>query len=575
MSIAPRDNMLATNINWARLLTAWFAGDIAAYFLTSYLASFYPHWCQFVLWSIVLQLSCSMGIFILGRGNAETTSSHKHIRWLAILPLLVGFLLSAAGMIISWQFPGLFDRRMLLMDGSRLLLFLGLALISLGILAVLVRRIEVTGFSQRLRQSPLVRQMQSNRLGILLAAFFFSTYFTFAQSINFPGFRTLDLYFDTDISLWLQRLTTPARQDVDIVRAVHPAILLFLRLPVWLLSLFLDGDRLQALFILNALAGAVCVLLSWAIVRRAAGNITYALIMAAIVGASCAHMLLATMSETYIYSAAALLAFVFLMQREYTALKFTVPAGVLVFGITVTNLVQTLILYLFALPRIRQILKYVFLVVVIAVFLHLLQIWIYPNARSLFQTSNLLHEQYYIINPLDFSWRVAGRIALIARAIPLYGVVAPTPFVLMDELGMNVPNFRTYQILLGEFHVAGYHGLADVTVKLWLVILGVAGILFLVDLLKSPRQAALPLSLLLCLGFNFVLHVVYGDDPMLYSPDWVYALVLFVGLALAKWADRLWLQLALLVFLVLLVITNLGLIHQILAVSAPFYGTGN
>lgn len=567
--------MPATNINWARLLTAWLAGDLVAYFLTSYLANFYPLGYQFVLLGISLQLSCSMGIFVLGSSNAETPSSQKRVRWLAILPLLVGFLLSAAAMIISLQFPGLFDRRMLLMDPSQLLLFFLLGFISLGILTASIRRMDERGFAQRLRQSPWMGLIRRNGPGILLAAFFFFTYFTFAQSINFPGFRTLDLYFDTDISLWLQRLTTPARQDVDIVRAVHPAILLFLRLPVWLLSLLLHGDRLQALFILSALAGAACVLLSWAIVRRAAGNITYALIMAAMVGASCAHMLLATMSETYIYSAAALLVFVFLMQREFTALKFTVPAGVLVFGITVTNLLQTLVLYLFALPRIRQILKYVFLVVVIAVFLHLLQIWIYPNARSLFQTSNLLHEQYYISNPLDFSWRVAGRINLIARAIPLYGVVAPTPFVLMEELGMDVPNFRTYQILLGEFHVAGYRGLADVTAKFWLVILGVAGILFLVDLLKSRRQVLLPLSLLLCLGFNFGLHVVYGDDPMLYSPDWVYALVLFVGLVLAKWADRLWMQLGLLVFLILLVITNLGLIHQILAVSAPFYGTGN
>jgi hypothetical protein len=83
-----------------------------------------------------------------------------------------------------------------------------------------------------------------------------------------------------------------------------------------------------------------------------------------------------------------------------------------------------------------------------------------------------------------------------------------------------------------------------------------------------------PLSLLLCLGFSFSLHVVYGDDPMLYSPNWVYALVLFVALMLQRWADRRWLQLTLMVFLVMLMSTNLGLIHQIMEVSAPFYGQG-
>jgi hypothetical protein len=62
---------------------------------------------------------------------------------------------------------------------------------------------------------------------------------------------------------------------------------------------------------------------------------------------------------------------------------------------------------------------------------------------------------------------------------------------------------------------------------------------------------------------------------MLYSPNWVYALILFVALMLQRWADRRWLQLVLLVFFVLLMSANLGLIHQIMQVSAPFYSVGN
>jgi hypothetical protein len=524
--------------------------------------------------SLLFSLLCGLWIFLLSSESVEA-SPQKQDTWRSIPPLLLASALSISAVVISWQFPGLFDRGVLFMEVPRLRIFLVLSLISLVVLAVLVNRMESSGLLLRRQQIPLVRLLQRNAPGILLAALFFLTYFTFAQSLNFPGFRTLDLYFDTDISVWLQRLTTPRREDVEMVRAVHPAILLFLRAPIWLISLFLQGNRLQALFIMNALAGAVCVLLTWSIVRRASGSIPYALMMASILGASCSHLLLATMSETYIYSAAALLFFVFLLQRRNTSLESTIPAGVLVFGITVTNIVQTCILYFLASPRLKQIFKYVSLVLLITFGLHLLQVWMYPNARSLFQPSNLLHEQYYILNPFDFSWRVAGRLALIARAVPLYGVVAPTPFILLEEIGMDVPNFRTYQILLGEFHVAGYRGLADLTVKFWIVILGIAGIVFLMDLLKSPKQALLPLSLLLCLGFNLALHVVYGDDPLLYSPDWVYALVLFVALAFQKWAERTWLQLLLLLFLVMLIGTNLGLVRQIMEVSAPFYSLGN
>jgi hypothetical protein len=356
------------------------------------------------------------------------------------------------------------------------------------------------------------------------------------------------------------------------VRAVHPAVLLFLRPPVWFLSLFLNGDRLQAVFLMNALAGAACVLLAWLIVKRASGNTAYSLIMAALLGASSSHLLLSSMLETYIYSALALLLFTFLIQNQHTSLKFTVPAGVLVFGITITNLIQTCILYFFNYPRIKVLIKYILIVMVITAALNLLQVWIYPNARSLFQPANFAREGYYIWNPFELSWRTLGRFSLIARAIPLYGVVAPTPFILMEELAVDVPNFRTYQILLGDFHVASYRGLADVTVKSWIVLLAVTGILFTLNLFRSPKQVLFPLSLLLCLGFSFSLHLVYGDDPMLYSPNWVYALVLFVALTLQKWADRRWLQLLLIIFLVMLMNTNLSLIYRIMEVSAPFYG---
>ncbi len=137
---------------------------------------------------------------------------------------------------------------------------------------------------------------------------------------------------------------------------------------------------------------------------------------------------------------------------------------------------------------------------------------------------------------------------------------------------MEFPNFRTYQILLGEFHVAGYRGLADVTVKFWILILGAAGILFILDFFRSPKQVTFPFSLLLCLGFSFGLHLVYGDDPMLYSPNWVYALIIFVASMLQRWADRRWLQLLLIGFLVMLANTNLRLIYQIMEVSAPYFG---
>jgi hypothetical protein len=278
------------------------------------------------------------------------------------------------------------------------------------------------------------------------------------------------------------------------------------------------------------------------------------------------------MLETYIYSALALIFFAFLMQSEKTSLKFTVPAGVLVGGITVSNLIQTGILYFFLEhPRLKVIVKYALIVVLIIVLLNVLQIWMYPNAKTVLVPANLLIEQRYRFG-LGSPWRAMGRFFLIVRAILLYGIVAPKPFILIEELGANFPNFRTFQITIQEFHAAGYTGLADITAKFWMVILIAAGILFLWNLYKSPRQNLFSVGLVLCLGFSLVLHTVYGDDPLLYSPNWAYALVLFVALSLQKWADAKWLQIALSVFLGLMMIVNISLIHQIMTVALPYYG---
>ncbi len=572
MGIVTEESNLTKKTFGARVVLSWLVGTIGSYFLTSFFSNFYPLQYQFIVLSLVFQLLCGTAVFLFFNETPLESQTKWHIDPLAIPALLMGVALSVSTAIISWQFPGLFDRRILFMDPAGLPLFILLLLVSLGTFILLLKATRLNDFLERFKQTRFFKFIQENIPGILLAMCFLLTYLIFAESINFPRFRTLDQFFDTDISEWLDRLTSTTLEDASIVRAVHPAVLLFLRPLIWLISMFLNGDRLQAVFLMNALAGTFCVWLIWLIVKRASGNTTYSLIFGTLLGVSFSHLLLSSMLETYIYSALALLLFVFLIQSERTSLKFTVPAGVLVFGITITNLIQTCILYVFNYPRLKVMIKYVLMVLLIVAILNLLQVWIYPNARLVFQPANFEREGYYVWNPFEFSWRTLGRFSLIARAIPLYGVVAPTPFILKEELAVEYPNFRTYQILLGEFHVAAYRGLADVTVKLWIVLLAVAGILFILNLFRSPKQAALPLSLVLCLGFSFSLHLVYGDDPMLYSPNWVYALVLFVAFTLQRWADRRWLQISLIIFLGLLINTNLRLIYQIMDVSLPYFG---
>ena len=543
-----------------------------AYLLTGYFSNLYKGTFQFIVFGLFFQISCGLIISLFSIGETGKNRSYLSKNWTAFITLIVVFTFTVSTIALSLQFPGLFDSKSFFMRSTSLPLFSGLIIVSTVLTISLARLLSNKGIMGALKESRFFIFIQKNRTGIFLSTLFFLAYFILAQSLDFPGHRTLDQYFDTDISDWITRLTVSPSAVMPTIRAVHPAVMIFLRPLVWIISIALNGNELQAVYFLIALSGTSCVFLVWLLVESSTENTTYASIIASLLGIGTSHLLLSSMLETYIFSAFALILFCFLLQSNRTSLKFTVPVGVLIFGITVTNLVQAGILYFFKLPSIKLIFKFVLAVITIVLLLNIIQVNIFPDAQPIYKSNNLKAEQKYEFYLFETSWRFSGRVNLISRAILLYGIVAPDPYILMDELGSNVPNFRTFQITIGEFHVAGYKGLADITVKFWIFILGVSFILFVFGFIKSPRRMSFPMSLILCMGFNFALHILYGDDPMLYSPNWTYAVILFVSSSFERWADNKWLQVGLIIFLGMIIYTNLGLIHQIMEVSLPFYG---
>jgi hypothetical protein len=82
------------------------------------------------------------------------------------------------------------------------------------------------------------------------------------------------------------------------------------------------------------------------------------------------------------------------------------------------------------------------------------------------------------------------------------------------------------------------------------------------------------LALGLCVLFNFVLHLNYGYEPFLYSPDWAYALIFFVALSLGPLAKNRFFQSGLLVFLILLAYNQFQFFQFIFNTIAPFIRLG-
>ena len=155
MNIASHEEHLPIRLFRMRFVPLWLAGTVAAYFLTSFFSNFYPSAYQFVLLSLTFQLLCGTAAFLLLADVLEGLRINWQRDWTMILTLCIAFLLSVSAVIISWQFPGLFDRQILFMDISRVPLFIVLAFVSMGSTAILLNVLNRNGISEIAEKSPL------------------------------------------------------------------------------------------------------------------------------------------------------------------------------------------------------------------------------------------------------------------------------------------------------------------------------------------------------------------------------------------------------------------------------------
>jgi hypothetical protein len=444
--------------------------------------------------------------------------------------------------------------------------FWGLALISQSWSAFLLNWLDQFHW----RSSNFIRWIRRNIPGLLLASALAIATFSLAIPFLATDAGTVDNYFDTDSVDWINRLSSNL-EDLHQLRSVHPFAFLLLRPPTWLLSLFLNGDKFHAAILLNSLAGGLCVYLTWRFFKRRTKNTAYALLIAALLGLSNSHLILSTFLETYIFSSAALIAFLFLLESETYSTKQLIPAAVVVFGITITNFVQTCILYIMNPARRRSTLVFVTMVLVIAIFAAFVQDIMYPSNNPFFIPSNLMGESAYRFNIFKAEPRlIISRINLLLRHIALFDVVAPRPLILTNEVGCSFPCMQTYYKHRGVYVISSYVGFGSWLARTWFAALLIAGGIYLRRLLKFETKAYLQTALLLTILFNFILHMFYGDDPILYSPDWTYAVVFFFGISYENLARKKWFQVILLIFLTCLLINNLDLFRKTLEAISAF-----
>ena len=436
-----------------------------------------------------------------------------------------------------------------------------------------LEQFEARGYAQAFQQTKFFAFIKDNLPGIYAGSLFFLINLVVARALNHPTYSINSVVFEADAGPWMSILGYPDGHDVN--RAVHPLVLLTLRPITSFVRLFLADKWYLAPMIVVAAMNGLSVFMGWLFVKRATQKSSYAFLFAVMLGTTAAHLLFGSLTETYVFGMTSLVLFVVLVQADEKRFSVLVPAGLLVFGVTVTNIAQSMIILFFKKTfNFWRLVYYGMIVLTISIALTALVSVLYPgNQTFFFVPADLAFEGRFskpiYQGPME---RVVERAGVVGRTIFLYGMVAPTP--LESVARKNTDPLTEYKTFDYREHIkAWYNGAAYVPLVLWLILLAGAFFQFLKNV-RTSSHTPLMLGLLASIAFNFLLHMNYGTELFLYSTFWTYLLIFFTALALAKFAGSRWFEIVLAVFVVMLMINNGWFILVILRGLNPYFAAG-
>lgn len=538
----------------SRVFGAWLFASFFSFLLIGFLDNFYSSPIEIILLTVLLQAAFGVGgYFFMGRARRVADE-----RWFDAL-IHTGLFILLTGFIL-WLFSAsqrvsLFPISYFILDDETRGIFVFASLMALPWQAWFHLKLKFGGFYNWIKSKGFYAYISANLAGLSLSLAFFVLYLIFASVINDPHFDVDDIFFDADGANWRVRLTTDNWADLY-YRSVHPFVLLLFKPPVDLFGFLLKGDKLWGAYLFTALGGAACVYLVWMFIKSATGSSVYASLMASLLGLTASHLVFGSLIESYIFLAASLLLFFVLLIKD-RPLPTLAAAGLITIGITHSNFAQNVIALFTVKPDIKRTTRFIVTVMVFLVLFTLLNNLLFPGAHPFFFVPSSLQAEQQNLFPLN-----ALRIQALTRAFFFHNVAAPSP-IFYDK---DIPfiQFRFFKPEIDELsqYVLPIQNVAS---GFWLALLFLAGALFLMDLRKNPHLR-LSIALMGCMALNAGLHLRYGKELFLYTPNWTYALILLLGLSWQKIRDQRWFQAVLLAFLFLLAWNNGILISTILNV---------
>ena len=539
------------------------------YATIGFLGSVFKGRFDIITFSITASVAGSIAGYYLVRRASHSfhdgfLSNPVGVFFAAVLPIFL-----AAMIYGCLQYPAMFSAAYIQIPAEWFGMFLASVLVGGAWGIPLLEQFEARGYYQAFKQTRLFAFIKNNLPGIYASTFFFLINLVLARALNHPMYSLNSVIFEADAGPWMSILGYPEGRDVN--RAVHPLVLITLRPMVSLVRLFLAEKWYLAPMIVVAVMNGLCVFMAWLFVKRATQKSTYAFLFAIMLGSTAAHLLFGSLTETYAFGMTSLILFFLLVQADEKRFWVLVPAGLLVFGVTVTNIAQSMIGLFFKKFGFWRLVYYGMIVLATSIALTAFVSVLYPpgNQTFFFVPADLAFEGRFSAPVYSSpSERVVERVGAVGRVIFLYGVVAPTPLERIDS--KNRDPINTYETFNYKDHLlAWYNGAAYAPLILWLVLFAGALFYFFKNL-RTSIHVPLMLGLLASVAFNYILHMNYGTELFLYSPYWTYLLIFFVALAFSELAGRRWFEVVLAVLVVMMMINNGWFILVILRGLNPF-----
>ncbi len=561
----------ARNIVISHYLTGFLFSAFLVYGIVGFLDEALAASFSVLLFSFISMLMLNLAAYYLvRRAHASLRVGFLRDPLNLILSLILPLLFFVV-LFISAQFPSMFIWDYITIPRHLLAMYLA-SVIFVGVIGIVALYVfESRGYAQKIQATGLFLHITENLPGLYAGGMFFGVNLVIARALNHPAFRYNSVVFETDAGPWMTILASPASDAIN--RAVHPLALIIARPLMRLLGMFMGEHwNLSALLVVAFLSG-LCVYMAWLFIKRATGVKSYAFIFAIFLGSTSTHLLFGSLTENYVFGMTSLIFFFLLIQSGETRLSRLVPVGVIVFGITVTNLAQTAIGLFFNKLGFWKVVRYCFLVLTLGVTLTVLTSVVYPKKLTFFFVPADLSFERNFVKPTRQSPLASAKekLQVLTRTMFLYQVVAPEPLVVISQKKSDpFPTVDLKTFDSREHKLASYKDFANIPLGMWLMLLAGA-FLALWKNIRASKHRPLLMGLLGSLGFNFLMHLAYGTELFLYTPYWVYALVFLVGLAYSEFAGKRWFESLLAGFIVILMINNLWFIFVVLRALAPFF----